>query len=217
MADVRKFSGRFAAGAYRFAVLAILCFATVASASAQTTAPPAAPELPLSADDVSWLFPAPTKVADLANLIAMNDLTVPNPQDPTKRDPVWSDAIFQQFIAIAGSPAGAVSASDKIGLPAEARKIEAWHIAGVRFDPGAPGLSDAIIKEFGQSPQIRLIVQPIVKNDDGSVTPLDITAHLIFSFITGLQPPSQKGCFPRPVPDLAAFRQIVAEIGRAHV
>ena len=209
---VRKFSGRISACAHRFVVLAILCFATAASALAQTAAPTAAPEQPLSADDVSWLFPAPTKVADLANLIALSDLTVPNPQDPTKRDRVWPDAIFQQFIAIASSPAGAVSASDKIGLPAAAKTIDAWHIAGVRFDPGAPGLSDAIIKEYGQSPQIRLIVQPVVKNDDGSVTPLDITAHLIFSFITGLQPPAQKGCFPRPSPDLTAFKQIVAEV-----
>ena len=67
-----------------------------------------APERPLSADDVSWLFPAPTKESDLANLIVMSDLTVPNPQDPTKRDRVWSDATFQQFITIAGSAAGAV-------------------------------------------------------------------------------------------------------------
>src|ERR1700680_829393 len=36
-----------------------------------------APEQPLAADDVSWLFPAPTKESDLANLIAMSDLTVP--------------------------------------------------------------------------------------------------------------------------------------------
>jgi hypothetical protein len=174
---------------------------------------PAVPEQPLSADDVSWLFPAPTKESDLANLIAMSDLTVPNPQDPTKRDRVWSDATFQQFIAIAGSPTGAVSKSDKIGLPDAAKKIDAWHIAGVRFDPGAPGLSDAIIKEYGQSPQIRLIVQPVTREADGTVTAVDTTAHLIFSFAREeLLPPSKPGCFPRPVPDLVAFKQIVAEV-----
>jgi len=172
---------------------------------------PVVPEQPLSADDVSLLFPAPTKAADLARLVALSDLTAPNPQDPTKRDRVWSDVIFQQFIAIAGSPAGTVSGANKIGLPAAAKTIDAWHIAGIRLDPGAPGLSDAIIAEYGQSPQIRLIIQPLVKEANGTVKALDVTAHLIFSFVSGLQPPSKAGCFPRPIPDLAAFKEIVAE------
>ena len=143
----------------------------------------------------------------------MADLTVPNPQDPTKRDRVWSDAAFAQFLGIAASPAAAVAGtSDRIGLPAEAKSIDAWHIAGIRFDPGAPGLSDAIIKQYGQLPQIRLILQPVTKNSDGSLNVHDITAHLIFSFLSGTQEPAEKGCFPRPTPDLVAFRQIVAEI-----
>ena len=38
--------------------------------------PQRAPSLqPLSANDVSWLFPAPTQAADFANLIAVRDLT----------------------------------------------------------------------------------------------------------------------------------------------
>src|SRR5271165_6554772 len=61
---------------------------------------------PLSADDVSWLFPAPAQAGDFAKLIAVRDLTTANPQDSTKRDPVWPDAAFQQFLAIAASPAG---------------------------------------------------------------------------------------------------------------
>jgi hypothetical protein len=215
-------------------ILGSLCFP--GSASAQTPAPAAAPaaspaaqpavptaaaptpplkppEAPLSADDVSWLFPTPTKPEDLANLISMADLTVPNLKDPTKRDRVWSDAAFQQFLGIAASPAAIVAGtSDRIGLPAEVKSIDAWHIAGIRFDPGAPGLSEAIIKQFGQSPQIRLILQPVTKNDDGTLDVHDITAHLIFSFLGGVQDPAEKGCFPRPVPDLVTFKQIVAEI-----
>src|ERR1700688_927895 len=85
---------------------------------------------PLSANDVSWLFPAPTRAEDFANLISMRDLTVPNPQDSTKRDPVWSDAAFQQFVAIAGSPAALVAGTQsRIGLPTEAQARDAWHIA----------------------------------------------------------------------------------------
>jgi hypothetical protein len=217
MIDARMSSASLAARMRLFVAAAILCCAT-GGVSAQTAAPPAAQavaaqsEKPLAADDVSWLFPAPSKADDLANLIAIGDLTAPNPQDPNKRDPVWPDAIFQQFLAIVASPAAAVSGSNRVVLPAEAKTIDAWHIAGVRIDPGAPGLSDAIIKEFGQSPQIRLVLQPVVKNADGTVTALDMAAHLVFTFASGVQPPSKAGCFPRPVPDLVTFRQIVSEI-----
>jgi hypothetical protein len=192
------------------AALLLLC-GTIASAAEQTT--PTKPEQPLSADDVSWLFPAPTKTSDLANLIAISDLTAPDPQDPGKRERIWSEAAFQQFLAISASPAAAVAGSDRITLPDEAKTIAAWHIAGVRFDAGAPGLSEAIIKQYGQAPQIRLVLQPVVKNADDTVTPLDITAHLVFNFISGMEPPPKSGCFPRPVPDLAAFKEIVAELG----
>jgi hypothetical protein len=168
---------------------------------------------PLSANDVSWLFPAPTKAEDFANLISMADLTAPNPQDPSKRDRVWSDATFAQFLGIAASPAALVEGTQNhIGLPAEAQSIEAWHIAGIRIDPGAPGLSDDVLALFGQSAQIRLIVQPVIKNSDGTPTVLDTAAHLIFRFETGANVGAQPGCLPRPLPDLVAFKAIVGEI-----
>ena len=199
-------------------VIAALLCGTVVGASAQSSTQPAAqqapsvkPEQPLSADDVSWLFPAPTKASDLANLIAIGDLTAPDPQDASKRERIWSEAAFQQFLAISASPTAAAG-SDHITLPAEVKTIDAWHIAGVRFDAGAPGLSDEIIREYGQSPQIRLVLQPVVKNADDSVTPLDMTAHLVFNFTSGAQPPLKSGCFPRLVPDLAAFKEIVADV-----
>jgi len=71
------------------------------SAGASVPGPPVAP---LSSDDVSILFPAPTRTEDFAKLIAVADLTAQNPQDPSKHDPVWPDAAFQQFLAIAASP-----------------------------------------------------------------------------------------------------------------
>jgi mono/diheme cytochrome c family protein len=198
-------------------VTALLCGATTSALTQAAAQPPAQqapsakPEQSLSADDVSWLFPAPTKTSDLASLIAIGDLTATDPQDESKRQRIWSDAAFQQFLAITASPA-AVAGSDRIALPAEAKTIAAWHIASVRFDPGAPGLSDAIISEYGQSPQIRLVLQPVVKNADDTVTPLDMTAHLVFNFTSGIEPPLKSGCFPRPVPDLASFKEIVAEL-----
>ena len=101
---------------------------------------------PLSADDLSLLFPAPTRPEDFAKLIAVRDLTTPNAQDPTKRDPVWPVAVFQQFLAIAAGPAAQVDGTQaRIGLPAEAQTIDGWFIAGIRIDAGAPGLSNDIL------------------------------------------------------------------------
>lgn len=173
----------------------------------------AAPPQPLSADDVSWLFPPPTRADDLTKLISISALSVPNVQDPAKRDPVWPAAAFQQFIGNAGSAAAQVAGtSSRIGLPAAAQSIDAWFVSGIRIDAGAPGLSDGLRAQYGQSPQIRLIVQPVTRNPDGTPHVLDIAGHLIFAFTTGSNLPAQTGCLPRPVPDLTALRSIVAEL-----
>jgi hypothetical protein len=170
---------------------------------------------PLSANDVSWLFPAPTQAADLANLIAVRDITTPNPQDPTKRDPVWSDAAFQQFLAIADGPNAQVAggANGQIALPKEAQTPDAWFVAGIRIDAGAPGLSSDIRAQYGQLPEIRLIIQPIIKNPDGSPKVLDIAGHLIFDFVILPPPlPPPTDCFPRFAPDMNAFNPVIADV-----
>jgi hypothetical protein len=171
---------------------------------------------PLSADDVSWLFPAPARAEDFSKLIAMSDLTTQNAQDSTKRDPVWPDAAFQQFVAIAAGTATQVAGTqNRIGLPAEAQSINAWFIAGIRIDAGAPGLSTDIRGQFGQLPEIRLIVQPVTRNPDGSPKVHDIAGHLIFDFtLEKPNAPAPVGCFPGPQPDLDAFRTIVADVSR---
>jgi hypothetical protein len=180
-------SGNFSLRYRRSALIGTLIVCTV-SAWACKSKPqkqPAPAVQPLSANDVSWLFPAPTQAADFANLIAVRDITTPDPQDPTKRDPVWPDAVFQQFLAIADSPAAqaAPGATGQIALPKEAQTPDAWFVAGVRIDAGAPGLSSDIRGQYGQLPEIRLIIQPIIKNPDGSPKVLDIAGHLIFDFI----------------------------------
>jgi hypothetical protein len=97
-------------------------------------------------------------------------------------------------------------------LPKDALTIDAWHIAGIRIDAGAPGLSKDIIEQFGQSPQIRLIVQPVIKNAAGEPEIQDIAVHLIYTFTDGEDAAAQPGCFTRPKPDTAAFKQIVVEL-----
>lgn len=178
------------------------------SAAAQSPVVP-----PLSANDVSWLFPPPTHAADLDGLISMGDLTVPNAQDRTKSDHVWPDSAFRRFLDIAASPAAQVGdTSTRIGLPEEAKSIGNWFVAGVRIDAGAPGLSPDIRNQFGQSPQIRLIVQLITRKADGTPEVHDIAGHLVFDFLAGHDGPAQDGCAPRPTPDMDAFGAIVAEL-----
>ncbi len=183
--------------------LRLVFFGIMAAATGDAKAP-AIP--PLSSDDVSWLFPAPTRAVAFDNLISMGDLATQNSQDPSKRDPIWPDAAFRQFLSIAAGPAGG------IGLSAEAQSMAAWFIAGIRMDAGAPGLSKDIRKQFGQSPEIRLIIQLVTRNPDGTPKVNDIAGHLIFDFVLGQDNPAEAGCFPRPKPDLAAFKAIVAEL-----
>jgi hypothetical protein len=167
---------------------------------------------PLSADDVSWLFPAPTHAEDFSKIISMRDLIAPGGQDRTKGEPVWSDSAFQQFLGIAASPAAQVTGAARIGLPPEAQARDNWFVAGVRIDAGAPGLSSDMRAQFGQSPEIRLVVQLVTKSNDGTPIVHDIAGHLIFDFVSGVDIPAQAGCLPLRVPDLVAFKAIVAEL-----
>ncbi len=166
---------------------------------------------PLSANDVSILFPVPKNAGDLANLIALSDLT--GPAAAPQRGRLWSEADFGRFLAIADSPAGQVAGTPRqIRLPAEVRQIDAWFIAGIRIDPGAPGLSKEIIGQFGQQPQIRFVAQPVTREPNGGIKVHDIAAHLIFSFITlPFDPPAVNGCLPRSKPDMDAFQAVVRD------
>jgi hypothetical protein len=162
---------------------------------------------------VSLLFPVPTKAEDFAKLIAVRDLTTQNLQDPTKRDLVWPYPVFQRFIEIANGPAAQVAGTqNRIDLPAEARSIDAWFISGIRIDAGAPGLSNDFREQFGQLPEIRLIIQPVTRNPDGTPNVLDIAAHLIFDFTSPPTKSAQTGCLPRRLPDPGVFNSIVADL-----
>jgi hypothetical protein len=166
----------------------------------------------LSADDVSWLFPAPKTAADFKRLIAVADLTTQDPQDPNKRNRVWSDAAFNQFLQNAAGPAAQIEQPpSRISLPDEAKSIGAWFVVGLRLDPGAPGLSQEIRTQFGQLPEIRLVAQPVIKLPDGSIKVFDTAAHLIFDFVVGADTPFGPDCFPRPKPNMDEFRKIVAD------
>lgn len=167
---------------------------------------------PLSANDLSILFPPPQNAADLANLIALSDLAGPT-GSPQR---LWSDEDFARFLANAENPERAGvpdSGVARIALPDSVKDIKAWFVAGIRIDPGAPGLSNEIIAKFGRQPQIRLIVQPVTNGSDGFKVH-DIAGHLIFSFTLSPPDPPLDGCapFPRSKPDDETFKAIIRDV-----
>ncbi|WOH80466.1 hypothetical protein RX327_32555 [Bradyrhizobium sp. BEA-2-5] len=197
---LRRFFAKLFAAGLMFAV-----------ASGVGTAPAETPSKPLSANDVSILFPAPRSPGDLVNLIAVADLA--GPTGTPQR--LLSDADFARFIANAENPErpGVPDAGVRhIQLPDVVKKIDAWFVAGIRIDPGAPGLSADVIAQFGRQPQIRLIIQPVTNGPDGFKVH-DTAGHLIFSFNLDGDPPLD-GCapFPRFKPDDEAFKAIVRDV-----
>ena len=164
---------------------------------------------PIAANDVSILFPAPRNAKDLTNLIAMSALN-----GPAGSGRVWSEADFARWVAIAEDPKAQIANTDApLQLPAEVKQIDAWFIAGIRIDPGAPGLSKEVIAQYGQQPQIRLIAQPVTRGPGGTITVHDIAAHLIFSYSLRKEadPPAAESCLPRPKPDMAAFQPVISD------
>jgi len=183
----------------------------VAVTSGAGTARAETPSKPLSANDVSILFPPPKAPADLVNLIAVSDLT--GPTGAPQR--LFSDQDFARFIANAENPERQGvpdSGARRIQLPDVVKKIDAWFVAGIRIDPGAPGLSADVIAQFGRQPQIRLIIQPVTNGPEGFKVH-DTAGHLIFSFNLEPDPPLD-GCapFPRFKPDDLAFKAIVRDV-----
>ncbi|MGY3131193.1 hypothetical protein ACVWZM_001875 [Bradyrhizobium sp. USDA 4501] len=166
---------------------------------------------PLSANDVSILFPPPKTPADLAGLIAVSDLA--GPTGAPRR--LLSDEDFARFIGNAEHPEREGvpdSGARRIQLPDSVKRIDAWFVAGIRIDPGAPGLSADVIAQFGRQPQIRLIIQPVTNGPQGFKVH-DTAGHLIFSF--NLEPDAPlDGCapFPRFKPDDEAFKAIVRDV-----
>ena len=79
--------------------------------------------------------------------------------------------------------------------------------------PARPASPATSVAQYGQLPEIRLIIQPIIKNPDGSPKVLDIAGHLIFDFIVlPPDPPPSADCFPRFQPDMNAFNSVVADV-----
>jgi hypothetical protein len=158
---------------------------------------------PLAPNDVSILFPLPRAGDDLSSFISIADLANRSGAAPL---PLIAGS-FQRFSEIAQGPGSKVSGTpQQITFRDEIKDIKSWLVAGVRLDVGAPGLSGAIIEQFGQIPQIRLIAQPVTGEGD-SLKVHDFAAHFIFSFASR-DAGAPEGCL-KFAPNLPAFRAAV--------
>jgi hypothetical protein len=147
----------------------------------------------LDLNDVTWLWPVPASPEELRQIIAVTDLAG---EDGA---PVWSDEQFQDVLTTSDSEAAKVD-DNRIRLSATARQKDKWRIVAFRVDPTAPGGHEIIRKNFGERPQIRLVLQPVeVKND--SIQVEDVTVHLVYDFMI----PGEQG----PVADRERFKAII--------
>jgi hypothetical protein len=163
-------------------------------------------------NDVSYLWPAPKTKEDVASLISADELI----EDGSS--PIWPKDVFgavigkAQTITIANS-IGGTNRIDFATFVGSLSQPSNWKIVAFRVDPSAPGASTAVISVFGSSPQLRLIVQPVTIDDkSGAVRVHDVTAHLVFSFVKGFDPPLSAGGPPRAIPDREKFGSLVGDL-----
>jgi len=156
---------------------------------AGTTAIAAPPKL--AANDVTWLWPPPKSAEELDRVIAIDGLTSDD------GSAVWSDQQFADLLSVADK-----IGESRIGLPDSVRTKAPWRIAAFRVDPTAPGGHEVIRKNFGERPQIRLILQPVTVNN-GDVKVHDIAVHLVYSFL--IDESAER-------PDRDRFRHIIGDL-----
>ncbi|MES2659484.1 MAG: hypothetical protein V4689_12770 [Verrucomicrobiota bacterium] len=165
--------------------------------------------IPIQADpehfdvnDVSWLFPSPSSGEELGTLISVDSLK------KADGELLWPIPAFERALAIAESDDAAVPGF-RIKLPDGADKMANWKIAGVRFDPSAPGASREIIDKFGSDPQIRLILQPVTGTPP---RPRDVTIHLIYSYSDPEEGQVPDDTFRKAIPRKADFLEVVKDL-----
>jgi hypothetical protein len=190
--------------AIRSIVVALACAAWMAGAAPERS--PVLGRIPgqevkFDVNDVSYLWPVATSQADVDALISSDDTLA----DGVSR--IWPQRAFDTVIKTAETVSVETSAGTAATIAfsgTELRNPHAWKVVAFRVDPCAPGCDPKLTATFGAVPQLRLVLQPITV-DAGTVQVHDITAHLVFGFISG----TDSGRF---VPDKAAFREIVSDL-----
>lgn len=176
----------------------------------QPIEPPAEPETPVEVgmNDVSILLPPPVSADD--PVLAITDLAFAG-------QAVWPDEIFTQFLTVSNTNSriadeDVVSGRGGVSISLAGFEDKAvWHVASIRIDLGAPGISEAIASEFGQSPQIRLVLQPVTAGPSGPKVH-DVAAHMIYSFVRPPSAPADGCILPVLDADLESFQAVVNDI-----
>ena len=147
-------------------------------------------------NDVTILFPAPNSPSDV--MLKITDF---------EADKVLSQAKFDETIRIATGTAGTVKGTrHRIGFRSTPRRSD-WVVSGIRIDPSAPGASQAIVSEFGKSPQLRLVLQPITQVGS-RIQVEDITLHLVFAYHAA----KTDSCRIHENPDMVKFEEVVSDL-----
>ncbi len=186
------------------AVILVAAAATFGSSRAART-----DEKPIvDVSDISFLWPVPNTQADVDALISADTA------DATTNEALWNEAAFKRMLEIVTSDDAEIKhpngASRRISLLPEFRDRKNWKVVGFRADPSAPGGHPSIVEQFGSTPQLRLIVQPVTV-DGANVKVHDFTAHLVYSFATPKDAP-KPGFIPAENPDEKKFRAILDDL-----
>jgi len=181
-------------------------------------------------NDVSILFPAPKTSTELQSVgLRLTDF---------RSDRVLPENKFRQVMQLvtgtstlttpngplqvdAGAIPGTGNRDPQTGnlIPGTERRIKFpndnrrrdWLVAGMRIDPGAPGLTGDIFRNFGKSPQIRLTLQPVTETG-GDVQITDGSLHLVYAFHGTPNPQARAQCFLHNTPDMNGFKKAVEDL-----
>ncbi len=156
----------------------------------------------LGVNDVSILFPLPQNEEDLAKLISIKDL------GDGAGNSVLPESDFNSIVTVAENSSSIGNRS--ILLRNQIKDFSVWKIAGIRFDPSAPGSSEKVIEAFGSLPQIRLIIQPVTLNGT-RINVHDVAMHIIYDYHSSREQ-GAPGTIPKSIPDEAKVKSILDDL-----
>ena len=189
---------------FRIASVAAICAAALLSTPASASRE-SMQDQPFDVNDLSYLWPPPANDEDVKNLITAEDA------GPDGRR-IWPAEVFKLLLDTAQKlrPATTVDTTqiDFEAFKAQFETPSTWKLVSFRIDPSAPGGHADAVKQFGSTPQLRIVFQPVTKVGS-SIKVHDVTAHLAFSYVN----PPAAGAPPFPAaPNKALFTQIVSDL-----
>lgn len=160
----------------------------------------------LDLNDVSWLWPVPTTDTELQRIISADSLK------GSDGNSFWSDQDFQDFVNTVKSDAAKVK-THQINFPAIFETKTTWRVVAFRVDASAPGGHGDIRAQFGERPQLRLILQPVETNGTSALTIHDVAAHLVFTFADPMTGEPDREKFSKIVTGLDRLKKLCEDAG----